>query len=225
MPRRRRVTPGGLIYHVLNRGVGRMRLFDSAFDYSAFEQMIARVLTDVPMRICALCVMPNHWHFVLWPHGSDDLSQFIQRLTTIHAARWRMCQGTVGAGHVYQGRYKSFAVEGDDHFYRVVRYVERNPLRANLVACAGEWRWSSCWLRRHGAPELKRLLSPWPLPMPTDWESLINQPQTEAELAAIRRSVDRGNPFGTDLWRRNLSQVLGVDSIFREPGRPRRDGL
>jgi putative transposase len=225
MPRRRRVTPGGLIYHVLNRGVGRMRLFASASDFAAFERIIMKALAEVPIRICAFCIMPNHWHFALWPHGDEDLSQFVQRLTTTHAARWRKHQGTVGAGHVYQDRYKSFPVEGDEHFYRVVRYVERNPLRANLVRRAEEWRWSSCWLRQHGTPEMQQMLSAWPLPLPTDWVSLVNQAQTEAEVAAIRRCVSRGQPFGTERWGREVSSALGLDSTYRGLGRPRRDEL
>ena len=108
MPRQGRRTPGGLVYHVLNRAVGRMRLFESRQDYAAFEEIIRETLKDFPMRICAFCIMPNHWHFVLWPEGDEDVSRFMQRLTVTHAMRWLKNRRSIGTGHVYQGRSSHF---------------------------------------------------------------------------------------------------------------------
>ena len=59
-----RVAPGGMVFHVLNRGVGRMRLFHSDGDYVAFENILEETLAVQPMRVCAYCLMPNHWHYV-----------------------------------------------------------------------------------------------------------------------------------------------------------------
>ena len=125
MPRSERYTPGGLIYHVLNRGVGRMTLFEEEGDYRAFLRVVGETLRLSAMRICGYCVMPNHWHFLLWPEGDDDLSSFMQRLTNTHAQRWQRHRGRVGQGHVYQGRFKSFPVEEDVYYYQVLRYLER----------------------------------------------------------------------------------------------------
>ena len=111
MPRTSRVAPGGMLFHVLNRGVGRMRLFD------------------------------------------------------------------------------------DDDFYQVARYVERNALRANMVEHAEDWRWSSLGCRVHGTRKEKAILGDWPLPRPRQWRRMVNQPQTEAELKALRRSVHRSLRF------------------------------
>ncbi|MCE9554667.1 MAG: transposase [Planctomycetes bacterium] len=120
-----------MIYHVINRGVGRQQLFFQDGDYEAFERVIAETLEKRPMRILSYCLMPNHWHFVLWPEKEGDLGRFMQRLTVTHVTRWQKNYHCVGFGHAYQGRFKSFPVQADNYFYQVVRYVERNALRAN----------------------------------------------------------------------------------------------
>jgi putative transposase len=181
MPRSNRISPGEMVFHVLNRGVGRQRLFDKPADYEAFESIIEETLARQPMRICSDCLMPNHWHFVLWPEQDDHLAAFMQRLTVTHVTRWQKHRRRVGEGHVYQGRFKSFPVETDDYFYQVGRYVERNALRANLVSQAEDWQWSSLWRQVHGTADQRRWLSVCPLPRPRTWIKLVNEPQTDAE--------------------------------------------
>ena len=89
MPRTARVAPGGMVFHVLNRGVARMQLFEKAADYQAFEQVLQDTLDQSPMRICAYAVMPNHWHLLLWPECDGELAAFMQRLTITHVRRWQ----------------------------------------------------------------------------------------------------------------------------------------
>jgi REP element-mobilizing transposase RayT len=136
---------------VLNRANARLPLFQKDGDYAAFEQVLteARQLYDVP--VLAYCLMPNHWHLVLWPRADRDLSRFVGWLTLTHTQRWHAHYHTVGCGHAYQGRFKSFPVQEDDYFLTVCRYVERNALRAGLVPRAEAWRWGSLWRWRHGA--------------------------------------------------------------------------
>ena len=211
-----------MVFHVLNRGVGRMRLFDKAGDYEAFERMIEKTLQTRPMRICAYCLLPNHWHLVLWPQRDGQLGDFLQKLAVTHVRNWQEHRRRVGYGHVYQGRYKSFPVETEEYFYQLVRYVERNALRANLVRRAEDGRWGSLWRRRCGGRKTASWLSDWPVPMPSDWPALVNQPQTDAELEAIRRSVVRGQPYGSDAWVRATAHDLGLESTLRARGRPRK---
>ena len=227
MPRRARVAPGGVVYHVLNRGVGRMELFADAADYAAFERCLGVAQAVVPMRLLAYSLMPNHWHLVLWPGDDGDLGRFMQRLTLTHARRWQEHRHQHGTGHVYQGRYKSFPVQRDEHLLAVLRYVERNPLRAGLAARAEDWRWTSLWRRRHPAqppadpaeprgPEL----TPWPIAEPASWLRRVNAAQSPAELAALRRSVTRGQPYGARAWVVRQTVALGLESAFRPRGRP-----
>ena len=222
MPRSARATPGGFAYHVLNRGVGRSRIFSRDTDYAAFEDILAETLYCRPMRICAYCLMPNHWHLVLWPEKADELPRFMQRLTVTHVTRWQRHKRRVGFGHLYQGRYKCFPVESDEHFYRVVRYVERNPLRGNMVKRADEWKWSSLWRKYHGTANERRLLSKWPVPRPRNWTEHVQEPLTNGELKAIQNCVVRGRPYGTDEWTRQTATSMGLDFTMRPRGRPKK---
>ncbi len=222
MPRSARKSPGGLVYHVLNRGVGRSRIFSKAEDFEAFERVVEETLECRPMRICGYCLMPNHWHFVLWPESDDDLARFMQRLTITHVTRWQKHKRRVGYGHLYQGRYKSFPVESDDHFYQVLRYVERNALRANLVQQADAWKWSSLWRYYHGNADQKKLLSKWPLPRPRNWRDRVQTALTDSELEAIQRSVIRGRPFGSNEWTEAIAKSLGLEFTMRGRGRPKK---
>ena len=78
MPRTARIAPGGMVFHVLNRGVGQMDLFAKQGDFEAFERCIEKTLESCPMRIFAYCLMPNHWHFVVWPERDGDPGAFMQ---------------------------------------------------------------------------------------------------------------------------------------------------
>jgi putative transposase len=209
-----------MIFHVLNRGVGRMRLFLTDADFAAFERIVAKTLETRPMRIVAYCLLSNHWHLVLWPEHDGDLGAFMQKLTITHARNWQEHRHRVGYGHLYQGRYKSFPVESDEHFYQVVRYVERNALRAGLVRRTEDWRWGSLGRHSRDAARPHFALSDWPLSKPASWRRYVNQPQSEAELAAIRRSVKRGQPYGGERWVRATAQRLGLQSTLRARGRP-----
>lgn len=227
MPRRPRVAMGGVAYHVLNRGVGRMKLFDDEADYAAFERVLAEAVERVPgARLLGYCVMPNHWHLAVWPRGDDDLSEFMRWLTVTHTQRWHAHRHTAGTGPIYQGRFKSFPVERDEHLATVLRYAERNAKRAGLVERAEDWRWGSLWrwvnrrLAAANGPELPAL-SDWPIDRPRGWCELVNDALSEAELEAVRRSVKRGAPYGGDAWVRRTAERLGLESSLRPRGRPR----
>ncbi len=220
MPRSSRYAAGGVVFHVLNRGVGRRNLFDKADDFAAFERVLKETLRLRPMRICGYCWMSSHWHFVMWPENDGDLPAFMQQLTNTHVKRWKEHRHETGYGPLYQGRYKSFPVQTEGYFYQLVRYVERNALRANLVERAEQWRWSSlCPGRRESNNEI---LTAWPLPRPANWIDLVNEPQTEAELEALRHCVQRGTPFGQEDWVVATASRLGLEASLRPRGRPRK---
>jgi putative transposase len=207
---------------VLNRTVARQTLFHKEGDYLAFERVLAEALDKYPMRVLAFCVMPNHWHFVLWPEKDGDLTAFMSWLTLTHTMRWHAHYQTSGSGHLYQGRFKSFPIETDEHLYTVLRYVERNALRAQLVERAEQWRWSSLYLRASGDARVTRLLHPWPVPRPEDWTEWVNEAQTESELAGVRRSVMRGSPYGAPPWQQQTARTLGLEATLRPLGRPKK---
>jgi len=207
------------VYHALNRAVGRSSVFEKVEDYAAFEKVLEEAGQRAGMRLLGFCVMPNHWHLILWPREDGDLSDYMCWLTNTHTRRWHLSHGTAGTGPLYQGRFKSFPIEEDEHFFTVCRYVERNALRANMVSFAEQWRWSSLWHRVH-KPRLVTLAE-WPLVRGDRWLEYVNQVETEAELKALRRSAWSGTPFGDTLWQQATAKRLGLESTLRSPGRPK----
>ena len=221
MPRRPRLTTGDLAYHVLNRRSGRLPLFENPGDYTAFEQILAEAQRHTRIRIAAYCLMPNHWHLLLWPRHDGELSEVLRWITVTHTQRWHAHHHTAGTGPIYQGRFKSFPIQTDEHFLTVARYVERNALRAKLVARAESWRWSSGWRRAQGDAKLTAWLSDWPVERPRNWVARVNRPQTASELEALRLSVQRGRPFGDERWVQRMAKRFGMESTLRPRGRPK----
>ncbi len=220
MARRFRCSDAGYVYHVLNRAVGRATLFSKGGDYAAFEKILRQAWERFGMRLLSYVIMPNHWHLVLWPQEAGTLSDYVQWLTVTHVRRWHAHYHSGGTGPIYQGRFKSFPVQEDDHLLTLGRYVERNALRAKLVKRAENWRWSSLWQRVHETQV--PWLSGWPTPAPEGWLEYVNTPQTESELAVLRRSVVRGAPYGDELWLQRTAQTLGLESSLRPRGRPKK---
>src|SRR5438445_2015681 len=185
MPRTARAAVGGYCYHVINRGNGRAEVFHKDADFAAFARLLRAGLARSDIRLVRYCLMPNHFHLVLWPVNDDDLGAFMQWLLTTHVRRYHKHYHS--SGHVWQGRFKAFPIEQDEHLLTVLRYVERNAARAGLVERAEAWRWSSLrwWLE----PGQMRFLDPGPVPRPTNWVELVNEPATEEQLQRLRRSV------------------------------------
>jgi len=213
---------GGIVYHVLNRANGGATLFEGDGDYFAFERIMREAHERVPMRTLAYCIMPTHWHLVLWPWADGDISGFIGWLTLTHAKRWHAHHETQGSGHLYQDRYKSFVVDTDGHFLTVCRYVERNALRAKFVTRAEDWRWCDLWHRARRNAHHEVPLADWPVDPPPNWLQLVNEPQTHRELAGLRACIVRGRPYGTEEWVERTAHRLGLAHTLRPRGRPRK---
>ena len=221
MPRRPRLATGGLAYHVLNRRIGRLPLFEKPADYRAFEKILHQAHQQTAVRIAAYCLMPNHWHLLLWPRSDGELSGVMRWITVTHTQRWHAHRHSAGTGPVYQGRFKSFPVQTDEHFITVARYVERNAVRAKLVARAEEWGWSSLFqLTQDGAD--CGFLTDWPMERPPNWIEFVNGAENESELNDLRSSAQRGRPFGSADWVLVMAKQLGLESTLKSRGRPKR---
>jgi putative transposase len=217
-----RQCPGGYVYHVLNRANGRAALFRKPGDYAAFLRVLADTQERLPLRLLAYCLMPNHWHLLVWPDADDQVSSFLHYLTLTHTQRWLTHYHCVGTGHLYQGRFKSFPAESDDHLLTVWRYVERNALRAGLVERAEEWVWGSAWLRLHPEMQTGVALAEGPLALPGKWLEWVNAPLTAGELRAVRECVRRGRPYGGEGWVHATAERLHLEATLRPRGRPRK---
>ena len=217
MPRTARSCVAGYCYHVLNRGNARTEVFHKPEDYDAFLRAIDEASIRLPMPLLAYCVMPNHFHLVVRPVGDGDLSRWMQWLMTTHVQRYLRHYG--GSGHIWQGRFKAFPAQDDGHLVTVVRSRRAESTRAGLVARAEEWSWSS--LAATG-----RIANPPKIAFEEilrrgNWPDFVNAPMTEAECEAIRLSIRRDRPYGTESWTRLTAKKLGLESSLRSASGPK----
>jgi putative transposase len=222
MPRRARKPADNAIYHVLNRGNCRLKIFHKPADFAAFIKLLEEARRRFGVRILGYILMDNHWHLVLWPRRGADLSRFMFWLTTTHVRRWRAHRGNVGEGHLYQGRFKSFIVQPDEECFLIVMcYVEGNAVRAGMVRRAQDWPWSSL-ANAPGADGVRVQLTPWPVDRPRDWIARVNTALDKKTLARLHTSLARGRPFGDDQWLTRTVARLGLQATIRNPWRPRK---
>ena len=219
MPRQKRIAKGNIVYHALNRASGRLRIFKKAGDFAAFEQILAEGLARFEMRLCGYCIMGNHWHLVLWPRQDGDLSGFMKWITVTHSHRWHAAHDTVGIGHLYQGRYKSFPVQDGLYYQTLMRYVESNPLRAGLVKRSADWPWSSLAIRCGAEKPLE--LTDGPMALPQQWKPLVDR-VSALPVDEIETCIQRGRPFGDERWMLKAAKDLSLESSLRPRGRPKK---
>lgn len=189
MPRPKRHVRPDAVLHLVNRGNDRKLLFASPPEYEDFLSLLAEVRNRCPLRLLGYCLMPNHWHLLVWPSGAGEVSSFCHRLSCVHSIRHRRKTGTTGEGHVYQDRYHAFEVRSERQYFEVLRYIEANAVRSGLVTRAEEWPWSSLH-ERYGVD--RQLLVPGPLQLPTGWVELVNQLLPADVIATLRARRQRG---------------------------------
>jgi putative transposase len=217
MPRRARIITAGWCYHVVSRGNNRATVFHEPGDYQRFIRLMSEAQNVVRVDILAACLMPNHFHLVMRPCASRDLGQWIHWLLTTHAGSYHRRNGT--SGRIWQGRYKSFAVQDDRHLITAIRYVERNALRAGLVARAEDWAWGS--LAWRAGKVTGPALTDAPVPLPEHWIAYVNEPQSTTELFELRVCADRQRPYGAPKWTTSAARELHLESSLRPRGRPK----
>jgi putative transposase len=208
MPRPLRVFPDGIPQHIVNRGNRRATVFTDAADFLGFLAALADAADRTTVRLVAFCLMPNHWHLVLWPVRGCEVSAYMQLAMNAHIRDLQRRHGTTGTGHIYQGRFKNSAILSERQFVNVCRYVEANPVAAGLVRRAEEWRWSSLVL--DGPAEDVRILTPWPCPRPRPWLAEVNRPQSAAIERQIKRNLRRRSDIARALPRWTDPKVAGT---------------
>jgi putative transposase len=216
MPRIARGLGEGIVYHVLNRGNAGQEIFHKEQDYRAFIDLMREAKGKFAIKLFAYCLMPTHFHMIVKQSVREALSKFMQWLMTSHVRRYHRHYGS--SGHVWQGRFKSFLIEEDNHLITVLRYVEGNPVRAGLVQSAREWPWSS---HRETIGEQSRcLVDEPPVKLPGEWGRFVDTSITKRKLSKLRCSVNRQAPFGTPLWQKQMAKRFRLQSTLRPRGRP-----
>jgi putative transposase len=223
MPRRPGICPAGTCFHVINRSVARLTLFEKESDYEAFEHVLKLARDRVGLPVFSYIIMPNHWHFVVRPETDTQVTEFFRWLTHTHTMRPHAHYHTEGTGHLYQGRFKTFPIEEEEYLLAVLCYVERNALRASLCERAETWKYGSLWRTTEGnSEESRELLTPWPIERTRTWKAMVNRAQNEAEVKAIRKCLRKGQPYGSQGFITQSAVRLSLEHTLRSRGRPRK---
>jgi putative transposase len=218
MPRIARGETIGGVYHVINRGNMRMRVFDDTEDYDYFLKLLYDGLKREAVELHAYCLMPNHFHLLLVPQREESLSRLMQWVMTSHVRYYHKKNKT--SGHIWQGRYKSFIVQKENYYLSLLRYIEANALRAKLVNDAQDWFYGS--LRERTNHERHLLHEPL-IELPMDWTLHVNTPLKENELESVRNSVNRQSPLGESIWQEKTAIEHGLSSTLNPRGRPKKE--
>jgi putative transposase len=180
----------------MNRGNERQTIFHNDNEYASFVQLIRRACKRQPIKVLAFCLMPNHFHLCVQTTSDGELGKCFQWLMTAHVSQFR--KSYPGHGHVWQGRFKAFPAQDGRHLLTVLRYIERNPVRANLVAAADMWPWSSAY------PACTLELAEWPVRKPPDW--LLRLREDDVDLAEVRTCANVETPYGQADWTRRIAR-------------------
>jgi putative transposase len=226
MPRPLRPIDDRLVYHVINRGNNRAAVFFDDGDYAAFLKAIGDLKRRRPFALYGYCLMTNHVHLLIRP-VETPISRLMQSLLVSHTQRYHRCHHS--SGRVWQGRFKSPVIQDDEHLLTVLRHIEANPLRAQMVETASDYPWSSFaahWLGRpdplrDSIPLYESLAKP-PATRQRRWSAFVHQTPPDDELTALRRSTQTSLPLGATDWVTQLSRHLGLDLTIRPRGQPRK---
>jgi putative transposase len=141
MPRQARDRSKTGIYHIMLRGINRQKIFHDDEDRVRFIDILRRNKREVHIKVYGWCLMENHIHLLLG-EGMEDISTTMKRIGVCFA--WYYNGKYKRAGHLFQDRYRSEAVETEEYLLAVVRYIHQNPVKAGLTSCSVDWQWSSC---------------------------------------------------------------------------------
>lgn len=224
MPRAPRQSVGGLIYHVYNEARGRRKLFESDADYAAFTAVLEEGQERYPqVQLLAFCLVPSRFHVVIKPKSDGELSQFMRWVTQTHGHRWRNIGRRVGRGGMYQGRFRSFVVQENQHVLVLCRYIEQLPVREAFSKTAQAWPWSSAGVRAGAGPAkaARPHLDSWPVRRPGNWLKLINDSMPKPDVERVETSIIRSRPLGDPPWQQRIARKLHLEHTLRPIGRPR----
>jgi putative transposase len=141
MPRGPRILLSGVCYHIINRGNQKQTLFIETSDFEKYLLLLRQYKKKFNFRLFGYCLMPNHIHLILEPRHPEELSRFMQGLTQTYTIWFNKKCGK--PGRLWQGRFKSMVIEKDEYFISCIKYIEANPVRANIVPSPAEYAWSS----------------------------------------------------------------------------------
>ena len=220
MSRRARTVFLDLPHHVTQRGNYRQDVFLDDGDRQRYLAWLAHYAQRYGLAVWAYCLMGNHVHLIAVPRQPEALARTLAATHMRHSQAVNRERGT--SGHLWQGRYYSCPLD-DPHLIRAACYIERNPVRAGLVAHAMEWPWSSA--RAHALGEADRLVSgsSWPsADLALHWAEILGEDEDPSVTEEIRHHTSTGRPLGDGAFVARLEAMAGRVLRALAPGRPRK---
>ena len=216
MARIARVVIPGIPHHVTQRGNRRQRVFFCDDDYLLYRRLMTEFCRKHDVRVLAYCLMPNHTHLVLTPAGADGLRKAVGEAHRRYTRHVNFSHGW--RGYLWQGSFASFPMD-DAHMYRAVRYIELNPVAANLCRRPEHWPWSSA--RAHLGIEEDELVDIMPLAAQIlGWEEYLAE-GTDHDPEVFLRHERTGRPLGSESFISELESICGrrlrPDKAGRKP--------
>ncbi|MGB5324968.1 MAG: transposase [Pseudomonadales bacterium] len=214
MARPPRICPPGLPAHIIQRGVNRQPCFASEKDYAAYAHFLAESAQKYNVAVHAWVFMTNHVHLLVTPDHAHGVSKMMQAVGRHYVRSFNAMYGR--SGTLWEGRFRSCIVETEDYLLRCYRYIELNPVRANIVEAPGEYKWSSFRSNALGTPS--SLLTPHPLysslgTTPSErlhsYKKLFDGYIDKNELEEIRRATNKGMAFGSEQFKDDVEKLTG----------------
>lgn len=218
MPRIARGLADNQIYHIINRGNRRETVFHDNNDYERFLKLLIEAKDKYNIEIYAYCLMPNHFHLVIYTKYADSLSQ-MHWISSSYVRYYNKRYNI--SGHLWQGRYKSFIVQEDTYLLVLLKYVEANPKRARIVKDCCEYRYSSARNRVENKEDL--IISKPPIELPNNWYSYINSQEKDIDTQSIRNCINRQSPLGDENWKYMVAKKYNLESTLNPRGRPKNE--
>ena len=216
MPRMARVVIPGLPHHVVQRGVRSMDIFYSDHDRKSYLQLIADGISRAGVSVWAWCLMTNHVHFLMVPESEKSLALSLKEATRRHARNINEREGA--RGHLFQERFYSYPVQTDKHLTAVARYIEQNPVKANIVLNPELYQWSSASFNAG-----KKTSDPLTKERKLDqafgtWKEVLHSSNRRKEDEEIEHHLKTGRPYGSNEWAEALELKTGRKLIPRKGG-------
>ena len=220
MPRIARVIAEGHPHHVTQRGNRRLQTFFRDEDYEEYLRLMSQWLTKRDVAVWAYCLMPNHVHLVVVPMTADGLRRGIGEA---HRRYTRMINFREGwRGHLWQGRFASFPVD-NSHLLNSARYIERNPVAANMAKHPWDYPWSSARAHLEKRDDILVRVKPL-LEMVDDWRYFIGQETTKKMAKDLHLHERTGRPWGDEAFIERLEAATGRNLKRKKPGPTKQTG-
>ena len=225
MPRRQRMYLPGVPAHVVQRGVNRTACFFTDADYRCYLTYLKKCLPRYRVRLHAYVLMTNHVHLLMTPEDSTGISSVMALLGNHYVRHVNKSYGRTGT--LWEGRHKASLVDADEYLLQCYRYIELNPVRANIVACPGGYRWSS--YGHHVGEHRDHLITDHPIYRGLDrsadarylyYRGLIDERMSPSQLDAIRTAIRFDYPLGNQRFRDTIERMLDRSIGYDRTGRP-----